>query len=256
MDFEIFKDIGTYLFLYMTVWSMFAIFYKRNDMADSAWGLGFVFVAWLSFYISGYSIIGMLVTILVTIWGVRLAYHISFRNIKKTEDERYAKWRLEWGKWADIRSYFQVFMLQGILLFLISLSTIFINSSGLNAISIYTILGVFVWIVGFVFESVGDMQLKNFIKDPLNRGKIMNLGLWKYTRHPNYFGEITMWWGIWIIALQIPNGIYTIISPLLISYLIIKVSGVPMLEKNLEKNPLFAEYKAKTSILIPWFPKK
>ncbi len=255
MDLEILKDIGIALFLYMSVWSIFAILYKRNDMADSAWGLGFVFVAWLSFYFSDFSIVTILTNILVTIWGLRLAYHISLRNIKKTEDERYAKWRIEWGKWANIRSYFQVFILQGLLLFIISLATISINLYELQNISIYTILGTIVWIVGFIFESVGDAQLKNFIKDPNNRGKIMNLGLWKYTRHPNYFGEITMWWGIWIIGLQTPFGIYAIISPILISYLIIKVSGIPMLEKNLEKNPLFAEYKSKTSILIPWFPK-
>jgi steroid 5-alpha reductase family enzyme len=117
-------------------------------------------------------------------------------------------------------------------------------------------VGVFVWIIGFIFESVGDAQLKNFISDPQNKGKLMRSGLWQYTRHPNYFGEVMQWWGLWLVSLSVPNGIYFIFGPLTITYLILKVSGVPMLEKKMEENPDFADYKRTTSVFIPWFKNK
>ena len=108
-----------------------------------------------------------------------------------------------------------------------------------------------VWILGFVFESVGDAQLARFIKDPANKGKLMQGGLWRYTRHPNYFGEVTMWWGIWLLALSTPYGFFSIIGPITITFLILKVSGIPMLEKKMEENPEFAEYKRRVSVFIP-----
>ena len=112
------------------------------------------------------------------------------------------------------------------------------------------------WILGFVFESVGDAQLARFIKDPANKGKLMQSGLWQYARHPNYFGEVLMWWGLWIIALSVPNGLYGIIGPLTITFLILKVSGIPMLEKRMEENPEFVEYKKRTSKFFPLPPKR
>jgi steroid 5-alpha reductase family enzyme len=221
-----------------------------------AWGLGFILLAWISYFLYADSNLrGLLVGVLVTIWGLRLAWHIYLRNKGKTEDYRYLAWRKQWGDWFYFRSYFQVYILQGLFLFLIILPVLFINKNVSQGINIVDIIGVLIWLVGFFFEVVGDMQLSRFIKNPLNKGKIMQSGLWKYTRHPNYFGEVTGWWGIWLIAFSVSDGWISIIGPLTITILILKVSGIPLLEKKMEENPLFVEYKKRTSVFIPLPPR-
>jgi steroid 5-alpha reductase family enzyme len=240
------------LFAYMSMWFVFSLIKKRNDVADVAWGLGFVLMTWTSYFISSdVGVRGLIVGILVTIWGLRLAWHIHKRNKGKTEDYRYLAWRKEWGKWFFIRSYLQVYLLQGMFLFMIVFPVLLINKTGGAVFGILDVIGILVWILGFYFEAVGDAQLSRFIKDPLNKGKLMQSGLWAYTRHPNYFGEVTQWWGIWLIALSVQSGWFGIIGPLTITFLILKVSGIPLLEKKMEENPEFAEYKRKTSIFIP-----
>jgi steroid 5-alpha reductase family enzyme len=251
-----FLTLGIILFLYMSLWFIISILKKRNDIADVAWGLGFIILAWTSYIISmNFNLRGLLVVVLVSIWGLRLAWHIYSRNKGKTEDYRYLAWRQEWGNWFYLRSYFQVYILQGIFLFLIILPVLIINNNLGKVIGALDVVGVLVWLIGFFFEVVGDAQLSNFIKNPENKGKLMQRGLWQYTRHPNYFGEVTQWWGIWLIALSVPNGWLSIIGPLTITILILKVSGIPMLEKKMENNPEFAEYKRRTSIFIPKLPK-
>lgn len=244
------------LFVYMSLWFVVSLIKKRNDVADVAWGLGFVLMAWVSFFLSGDAgARGLLVVALISIWGLRLAWHIHARNKGKAEDYRYLAWRKDWGKWFYIRSYFQVYLLQGVFLFLIVSPVLLINRSAGIALGLFDIVGVLVWLVGFYFEAVGDAQLARFIKDPANKGKLMQGGLWAYTRHPNYFGEVTQWCGIWLIALSVPSGWLGIIGPITITFLILKVSGIPMLEKKMEENPDFSEYKKKTSIFIP-LPRK
>lgn len=244
------------LFVYMSLWFLVSFLKKRNDVADVAWGLGFVLMTWTSYFLSGDSgVRGILVGILVSVWGLRLAWHIHARNKGKAEDYRYLAWRKEWGKWFYLRSYFQVYLLQGLFLFLIVLPVLLINKSTGTALGLLDIVGVVVWLLGFYFEAVGDAQLARFIKDPANKGKLMQSGLWAYTRHPNYFGEVTQWWGIWIIALSVSGGWLAIIGPITITFLILKVSGIPMLERKMEENPDFAEYKRKTSVFIP-LPRK
>lgn len=244
------------LFGYMNFWFIVSLIKKRNDVADVAWGLGFVLLAWSSFYLwmekSG---LALLVNFLVSIWGIRLALHINQRHAGKPEDYRYLKWRQEWGKWFYLRSYFQVYILQGIFLFLIVLPVLVINNSP-NLVNIFTISGIVVWLIGFYFEMVGDYQLSQFIKDPNNKGKLMMSGLWANSRHPNYFGEVAQWWGIFLIALPLNYGWVSIIGPITITFLILKVSGVPMLEKKMEQNPAFAEYKNRTSMFFPLPTKK
>ena len=244
------------LFIYMSLWFVFSLLKKRNDVADVAWGLGFVLLTWTSFFISGDSgARGILVGVLVSIWGLRLAWHIHMRNKGKTEDYRYLAWRKEWGGWFYVRSYFQVYILQGIFLFLIVMPVLLINKSGGATFGLLDTFGLVVWIMGFYFEVVGDMQLAKFIKDPMNKGKIMQSGLWAYTRHPNYFGEVTQWWGLWLVALSVPGGVFGIIGPITITFLILKVSGIPMLEKKMAENSEFAEYKRRVSVFIP-MPRK
>jgi steroid 5-alpha reductase family enzyme len=222
---------------------------KRNDIADIFWGIGFILVAWTSFFFSGnFNIRSLLVNILVTSWGLRLALHIGFRNRGKSEDFRYKAWRESWGKSFIIRSYLQVFILQGVLLFIISLPIILVNTRD-KEFGVFDILGFIIRIIGFLFEAIGDYQLRQFTTNSANRGKIMQTGLWKYTRHPNYFGEVVLWQGIFCFAL--PFGFWTIISPLTITLLILYVSGIPLLEKKYENNAEFAEYKKKTSAFFP-----
>jgi len=244
------------LFLYMSLWFVVSLIKKRNDVADVAWGLGFVLITWVSFFISGNSSIqGLLVGILVSLWGLRLAWHIYGRNKGKAEDYRYLAWRREWGKWFYIRSYLEVYLLQGAFLFLIVFPVLLINNSTGTSLGFFNFLGVAVWLFGFYFEAVGDAQLKTFIKNPANKGKLLQSGLWAYTRHPNYFGEVVQWWGIWLIALSAPNGWFGIIGPITITFLILKVSGIPMLEKKMQENPAFADYKKRVSVFFPLPPK-
>lgn len=245
------------LWAYMTFWFFVSLLKKRNDVADIAWGLGFVLIAWSSHLLSSHlSVRGLLVCALVSIWGLRLARHIYRRNKDKPEDYRYAAWRKEWGQWFLLRSYLQVYLLQGFFLFLIILPVILVNYHGGPLLNYLDGLGLLVWLFGFLFESIGDAQLKRFIKNPANKGKLMRHGLWRYTRHPNYFGEATQWWGLWIIALNVPYAWLSIIGPLTITFLILKVSGVPLLEKKMKDNPEFKEYKRQTSMFIPLPPRK
>ena len=247
--------LAAVLFAYMTAWFVVSLVAKRNDVADVAWGLGFVLMAWTSFFLSGVSDVrGLLVCVLVSVWGLRLALHIYNRNKEKAEDYRYLAWRREWGNWFYLRSYFQVYLLQGLFLFLIVSPVLLINASAGPALSVLDAFGAAVWLIGFYFESVGDAQLARFIKNPENKGKLMQSGLWAYTRHPNYFGEATQWWGIWLIALSVPSGWIGIVGPITITFLLLKVSGIPLLEKKMAENPAFADYKRRVSIFVPLPP--
>jgi steroid 5-alpha reductase family enzyme len=241
----------------MNLWFVFSLIKRRNDVADVAWGLGFVIVAWASFFIaSDYGMRGLLVNTLVSIWGLSFAWHINYRNKGKPEDYRYLAWRKEWGTWFYLRSYAQVYILQGCLLYLIGLPILVINANSSVSLGLLDALGVLVWIIGFAFEVVGDAELARFIKDPANKGKLMQRGLWAYTRHPNYFGEVTLWWGVWLLSFSSPHGWFAVVGPLTITFLILKVSGIPMLEKKMAEHPDFTEYKRRVSAFFPWPPKK
>ncbi|MEI7653604.1 MAG: DUF1295 domain-containing protein [bacterium] len=242
------------LLAYMTLWFGYATYLKRDDVADTAWGLGFVCVAWLTLAIGGIHPASLVTTLLVTIWGVRLAIHIHHRNSGKPEDKRYVEMRQNW-RYGRFSSYLNIFLLQGLFLYIVVQPVIFINLYAGDIWGFLTTLGLIVWVVGFYFESVGDAQLAAHIKDPANKGKLLTTGLWRYTRHPNYFGEVTQWWGIGIIALAITGGWITLIGPLFITYLICFVSGVPMLEKKYAGRPDWEEYKKKTSVLLPLPPR-
>jgi len=258
--------IAQAVLVYMTVWFVISLILRRNDVADTAWGIGFVVIALLAIAPGGFHLDrALLVTLFVVIWGCRLASHIIRRNLHKPEDKRYAAWREQWGKWFVFRSYLQVFLLQGVLMILISLPVIAINthrvagsSLSWSGITLFDVIGVLVWIMGFCFESIGDAQLRRFLANPENRGKVLNTGLWKYTRHPNYFGEVSQWWGIWIISLSLWNApaVISVIGPLTITFLILKVSGVPLLEKSMAANPVYDEYRRTTSVFFPRKPKQ
>lgn len=249
--------IATLVVLYMSAAFVASLIWKRDDVTDIAWGLGFILVTLASlFYNGAFGPRQSIIVVLVTLWGLRLATHIFLRNRGKSEDFRYKKWRQDWGKQWVVRSYLQVFLLQGFLLTLIAMPIIILTAVQGPRLGITDLLGVAVWLVGFFFETVGDWQLFVFKKNPINKEKIMTAGLWQYTRHPNYFGEVTMWWGIFLLAISSPWGAISLIGPLTISYLILKVSGIPLLEKKYEGVIAFQEYKRRTSAFIPWFPKR
>jgi steroid 5-alpha reductase family enzyme len=236
----------------MTAWFVAAQLKGRNDIADVAWGLGFILAAVVSLFYGGVSSPrGLVVSALVLLWGTRLALHIHARNRGKGEDPRYRQWREEWGRWFVLRSFLQVFMLQGLLLVVVATPVVFMNGSPATPLSWLDALGLLIWLTGFVFEAVGDWQLLRFIRNPANKGKLMTSGLWRYSRHPNYFGEVTLWWGLWLMSLNLPGGWWTVVGPLTISFLILKVSGIPMLERHYEGRADFQAYKGRTS---PFFP--
>jgi steroid 5-alpha reductase family enzyme len=245
--------VGTY----MVILFIASVFFRDNSIADIAWGPGFILAsASVFFYHEAFGARNLLVISLVTVWGLRLGIRIFFRNSGRGEDVRYKKWRDEWGRMFLVRSFFQIFILQGLLLLVNVSPVLIINSNTAGALTWLDGAGLAVWITGFIFETMGDWQLDRFIKDPANRGKVMDRGLWRYSRHPNYFGEVTMWWGIYVIALSAPLGFLSVPGPLVITFLILFVSGIPMTERFMAGNSAFEAYRKRTSMLIPWFPKK
>ena len=251
------------LMVFFTIFFIIAQVKKNNGLADMAWGLGFVVVALSSLVFSqNCNLLSVTISILVLAWGFRLFFYISLRNWNKPEDYRYVQMKEKWQTNIALKSYFYVFVLQGILLFFISLPIqlsyyTLIKISSMFQFILY-IFGAALWIFGFYFEAVGDAQLKKFKQDAANKGKIMSSGLWKYTRHPNYFGESMMWWAIWIISMArfAWLGLAGLISPVLITYLLVFISGVPLLERKYKDNALFQAYAKKTSIFFPLPPKK
>lgn len=250
---NIYVLVGLVVVAYMVIWYGISLMLKRNDVADIAWGLGFVVVSWISFFLSLQTERGILVAVLVTLWGARLSFYIFLRNKNKPEDFRYRNWRESWKNFY-LRSFLQVFMLQGLFLYIISLPIILIQQHHVVGLSWIDLVGTGTWTIGFLFESISDYQLKAFKSKPEHAGRIMTTGLWKYSRHPNYFGEVVQWWGIFLIALPLSGGWITIISPLTITYLIRYVSGVPMLESKYAGNAEFDQYKRKTSVFFPLPP--
>jgi steroid 5-alpha reductase family enzyme len=244
---------------FMTVIWLLSVIKKKVSIVDGFWGLGFVLVAWLTFELSaGYAGRKLLIAVLITLWGVRLAAHIFYRSWGAPEDKRYQAWRQEHGDRYWYVSFVTVFLLQAVLLWLVSLAEQIGQLARTPAqLTWLDGLGVAVWAVGWLFESVADWQLLQFKRNPQNRGKIMDRGLWSYSRHPNYFGETLVWWGLFGLTLATPGGFWWIISPLLMTGLLLKVSGVALLDKTmLVTRPQYREYMARTSAFIPWFPKK
>ncbi|MCM0606319.1 MAG: DUF2177 family protein [Xanthomonadaceae bacterium] len=228
---------------------------KRNDIADSLWGLGFIAVALIHVsQVSSLSFRAKLVLALTLIWGLRLAIHLGIRTYSHNkEDIRYANWRREWKKSEPLFAFLKVFLLQGIVLGLVSLPLAFSIQSSNNILTPYDFLGVCLFLIGFVFESISDLELMIFKRNKENQGKVIKTGLWSLSRHPNYFGEILIWWGFFFLSVSLPHSLMMVISPLLITYLLMNVSGVPMLENVMKsKGSEFENYVKKTPALFPF----
>ena len=250
---------GLLLILVMmsTLWIV-SVALKNVSIVDLFWGLGFVAVNTFYFINTDPTPAKIILLVLVSLWGLRLSIYLAWRNIGKGEDFRYREFREKYGNknywWI---SFFQTFLLQGILMWIISTTLFGVNQySSSQTLNIIDYLGVFVWLIGFIFEAGGDMQLARFKKNPANKGKVLNTGFWNYTRHPNYFGDSAVWWGYGLLCLS--AGSYgLVVGAVIMTLLIIKVSGVVLLEKSLTiKKPEYAEYIQRTSSFIPWFPRK
>jgi steroid 5-alpha reductase family enzyme len=244
------------LVIFMTTVFALAMYLKDNSIVDVAYGLAFVLVCWAAYLGRGSGHPRQLLALgMTTVWGVRLAGHIFLRKGGEGEDFRYRKWREAWGRTFVWRSFLQIFMLQGAVVLVVALPVLIIINHPGQALGILDLAGALVWLFGFTFEAVGDWQLLRFKNNPDKRGQVIQTGLWRFTRHPNYFGEATLWWGLFLIALGAPYGVLAILSPVLIGFLLLKVSGIPMLEVKYQGHPEFEAYKLRTNAFFPWFPK-
>jgi len=233
---------------------------KRDvSIVDIFWSLGFVLLAW--FYRAQVPLESWrqnLVPILVTLWGLRLALYILWRNWGQGEDYRYRAMREKYGKAFPLLSLAIVFWLQGVLFWLIGMPLLQVQISRQPADWTWLdVVGGALFAIGLFFEAVGDFQLARFKADPINKGKVMDRGLWRYTRHPNYFGDATLWWGLGCFALATTGSLWTLFGPVLMSFLIVKVSGVALLEKGLgDTKPKYREYVRRTSAFFPRPPRR
>jgi len=245
-------------FVLMTTFWLFSLARRDAGVADIAWGLAFVSIAWASYVAGDGSAAMLMAAALTSIWGLRLAFHIGRRNLNEDEeDRRYTKMRNKRPGIFWLWSYPMVFLLQGVLALLVSMPLYSLGAADSDAIGIVSWAGAAVFLVGLSFEAIGDAQLSAFKKDPSTKGQVMDRGLWKYTRHPNYFGDATVWWGLWLVAVGSGAAWWTLAGPLLMTYLIVQVSGVKMLEADMaERRPAYREYMERTSAFFPLPPKK
>ncbi len=255
----LFLQASLIILVLVTLLWIWSIFITNVSIVDLFWGFGFVVVNTFYVFMSGeLNARKILILTLVSIWGLRLAIYLAWRNIGKGEDFRYQEFRRNYGPkrywWF---SFFQTFLLQGVLIMLVSLPLLGIHSStDSGELNVLDYIGIIVWLIGFTFEAGGDFQLARFKLNAANKGKVLNTGFWKYTRHPNYFGDSAVWWAYAIFSIA-AGSYWQIIGSVIMTLLIIKVSGVAMLEKTLNNTkPQYKEYIQKTNSFFPWFPKK
>ncbi len=242
----------------MTALWVISIFIKNVSIVDAFWGIGFFVAAIVYFLLSqGEPSRKLLVLCLIGIWSIRLFIYLSTRNWGKGEDFRYQKFRNDYGAhrywWF---SFFQTFLLQGTLMWLVSLPLLGAMYTPQNSFGALDIIALVIFIIGFLFEAGGDYQMARFKSNPANKGKVLDTGFWKFTRHPNYFGNATLWWGMGIFSIAAGNY-FAVIGPIIMTFLLLKVSGVSLLERSLKNDkPGYEDYIRRTSAFIPWFPKK
>jgi len=254
-DLHIYMLGGMSLLLLAVILWLISLIKNDVSIVDSFWSL-MILLAGVIFFIAvpdhverSYLVLGLAV-----IWALRLALHIGWRNWGEGEDLRYQTIRANNQPYFNFKSLYIVFGLQAVLAWLVSLPLLAaINSQG----GLYWLdyLALSLWIIGMLFEVVGDYQLAQFKANPANKGQVMAQGLWRYTRHPNYFGEFCIWWGFFVFALAAGGG-WSIVSPLLMSVLLLKVSGVALLEKDIShRRPGYSQYIQTTNAFFPWWPK-
>jgi steroid 5-alpha reductase family enzyme len=251
-------SLGAVLALFFVLW-LVSLKLRDASIVDMVWGAGFVLIAWIAYFTGGGAPSRrVLMTTMVTLWGLRLSGYLMRRNLGKGEDYRYQAMRRQHGERFPLVSLLQVFVLQAFVMWLVSMPVQAAQAAAQPiTLGWLDILGLCVWAVGLFFEAVGDAQLARFKSNPQNDGKVMDRGLWRYTRHPNYFGDFMVWWGIYFVALSTLTAWWTIIGPALMSFFLMRVSGVPLLEKSLRaKRPDYEAYIKRTSAFFPRMPKR
>jgi steroid 5-alpha reductase family enzyme len=245
---------GALLLLSVATWVV-SLPLRDVSIVDVAWGLGFVVVAWIAVAAGGGAgARPVLAAALTTVWGLRLAGHVTLRKTReRREDPRYGAWRERHGERFALVSLGSVFLFQGALIWVVSLPIQGTGSSS-GALGVLDVLGGAAWLVGLVFEAGGDLQLARFKADPANRGKVMDRGLWRYTRHPNYFGDFMVWWGLYLVALA-GGAWWALPGPLVVSVLLVRVSGKGLLEKTMARREGYADYVERTSGFVPLPPR-
>ncbi len=241
--------------LMLVVW-LISLPLRNVSIVDIVWGAGFVLIAWVTVAVTtGSGPSRWLLPVMTSLWGLRLSGYLAWRNIGKGEDKRYAAMRSKRSPQFAFTSLIMVFALQGAVMWIVSLplqTGIAFAQSGWTWLHG---LGIALWSVGLLFESIGDLQLARFKANPNNAGMVMNRGLWRYTRHPNYFGDFLVWWGLYATAIAHTTAIWTIIGPSVMTLFLMRVSGVSLLEQSLQQTrPGYAEYACETNAFFPWFP--
>lgn len=256
--FEIYFNSLAIIILAVTIIWIISVVITDASIVDLFWGMGFVVTNTYYFFVTGEpTTVQWVLLILVLIWGLRLSIYLSIRNIGKGEDFRYQKFRQDYGPkrywWI---SFFQTFLLQGVIIWIISLPLAATNYYSVsNELNLFSYLGIILWVIGFAFEAGGDFQLARFKRNPDNKGKVLDKGFWKYTRHPNYFGDSAVWWGYGLFSISV-GAYWQSIGSIAMTFLIIRISGVFLLERTLNDKPGYKEYIERTSTFLPWFPKK
>lgn len=242
------------VFIYVLALYVLSLIRRNYSFIDRGWGLGILLAAFVPLLLrEQVQLRQIIVTILVATWAMRLGAHVLLRGWGRGEDFRYASWRERWGEYSWFFAFFHIFVLQGALMLVVALPVILINTATGPGSNWLDIAGILIWSLGFLWETIADHQLESFRQNPANRGHILMTGLWRYSRHPNYFGEALQWWGIWLLALTVPGGWLTVVSPLLMAFLLLRVSGIPLLEDHMRQNPEFREYARRTPAFIPRF---
>lgn len=248
--------------VYMLGFWLVSLALRDVSIVDIGWGLGFVVVSWVCLLASGtFNPPALLLVILCTVWGLRLSGYLAWRNHGEPEDRRYAAMREKHGDNFWWISLFTVFGLQGVVMWVVSLPLVVgiatASSSPQASLHVWQLLGILVWLVGIVFEAGGDWQLARFKAQPNSEGEVCDRGLWRYTRHPNYFGDFCVWWGHWLVSLSSLATAWTVVSPIVMSAFLMKFSGVGMLESDItDRRPEYAEYQRRTNAFFPWWPQQ
>lgn len=240
----------------LALWAL-SLKLRDSSIVDIFWGAGFVLIAWMTFFHAGGSTPrSALAAVLTTIWGVRLSAYLAWRNVGRGEDPRYAAMRARHGAAWPLRSLFIVFGLQGALLWVVSLPVQeAIRAASPIGLGALDAIGVGLVAVGVLFETVGDWQLARFKADPANAGRLMDRGLWRYTRHPNYFGDFVTWWGLFCFGAAVGSA-WTVVGPIVMSVLLMRISGVPLTEQAMAKKPGYDAYRRRTPAFFPWWPRE
>ena len=246
---------ATIAVLMVSTWIV-SVLLRNAGIVDIVWGFGFSVISIvLAVTLDGNDGRQTLVAVMTCTWGLRLAVHLGKRNIGKPEDWRYAAMRSRRRNFA-LSSLVTVFVVQGLIMFVVSLPVQWANADSSPGVGPIASMGVMLWIVGVLFEAVGDRQLARFKADPANAGLVMDRGLWSLTRHPNYFGDSVVWWGIWLVAAETGSGVFSVVGPIVMTWFLLRVSGVPMLERSMMKRrPGYADYVARTSAFFPRPPR-